>query len=149
MRAFKFRLERILKYRHSLVLDERVTFSRKAGELARAQEHESELRNLREAMKVLRIHALSEGTTSTEVGNIHNHLLRIGDAIDSAAETVVNAEKDVEEARGELVEKMRDERAIELLKERRWKAWQKEYYRDEGRVLDDIANIRHARIDDK
>jgi flagellar biosynthesis chaperone FliJ len=55
------------------------------------------------------------------------------------------ARENAEKVRVELVKKRRDERTIELFRERLWKTWLKEYYRDETRTLDDIGTIRHVR----
>jgi flagellar export protein FliJ len=134
-----------LSYRRSLSARERVRFATKVGALVRAEEHASELRGIRNATLIARLRALEYGLKAQEVRNLHEHLLRVGEAIDSADNDIGKAKENVDKARGELVERMRDEKAIEKLRERRWKTWLRDYYRDESRTLDDIATIRHVR----
>lgn len=134
-----------MSYRRSLSARERVRFATKVGALVRAEEHASELRGIRNATLIARLRALEYGLKAQEVRNLHEHLLRVGEAIDSADNDIVKAKENIDKARGELVERMRDEKAIEKLRERRWKTWLRDYYRDESRTLDDIATIRHVR----
>jgi len=149
MRRFNFRLERILSYRRSLAARERVRFATKVMALVQAENRASELRGIRNATFIARLRTLEHGTKALEILNLHEHLLRIGDAIDVADKEIVKAKDNVEKARGELVERMRDEKVIEMLKARRWKTWLRDYYRDESKTLDDIATLRHARSVDK
>jgi len=146
LRKFKYRLERLLRYRRSLTRIERVGLARCVGELARAEEDAVNLRGNRNTVRIARLRTVESGTTSMEVRNLHEHMLRIDEAIDNADEEKRKAEEEVGKAREKLVSKRRDERAIELHRERRWKVWLRDYYRDENRVMDDIGNTRHVRI---
>lgn len=145
MRKFRFRLERLLNYRRSLSERERIRFADKVGTQVRAEEHEKNLKNVRDATKRIRIGKFQEGMTPVEIGNLHEHLVRIDETIDRAGTEVVKARNNTENARVDLVKRRRDQRTIELYRDRRWKAWLKDYYRDETRTLDDIATIRHVR----
>jgi flagellar FliJ protein len=145
MRRFKYRLERLLRYRRSLTNRERISLAQAVGVLTRAEDHASDMRGVRNETLLLRIRALETGLTAKEMENLHHHVLRIDEAIDQAEDDIEKAREDMEDARGKLVERRRDERAIELHRDRRFKAWLKDYYRDEGRTLDDLATIRHVR----
>lgn len=148
MRRFVFRLQRILSFRHSLTEAEKSHFGRKVSELRRAQDNASVLRGIRNETQLTRMQSLRHGIPAREACNLHEHLLRIEEAIDSADKKVEAAELEVDRAREKLVERRRDERVVELLRDRRHAAWLLDYYRDEGKVLDDIATIRHARSSD-
>ena len=145
MRAFRYRLDRLLRYRRSLTGRERISLANRVGILARAEDHASGLRGIRNAMLVQRLRALEYGLTAREVENLHEYVLRIDDAIGSAVGQIEKAREQVEVAREELVTRRRDERVIELHRERRWKTWLRDYYRDENRTLDDLATLRHVR----
>ncbi len=145
MRRFKFRLERLLSFRRSLTERERIRFAGKVGALVRTENQAVELRGIRNANLVARLRALGIGVAAQQVINLHEQILRIDEAIGQADQNIETAKEDVEKARGELVERMRDERAIEILRERRWERWLRDYYRDESKTLDDIATIRHVR----
>ena len=145
MRRFRFRLDRLLSYRRSLTARERARLAQRVGVLARAQSRAGELRGIRNASLVARMRALEVGLTAREAANLHEHLCRVGEAIDQAEMKVEHARREVDKARDDLVERRRDERAIELLRKRRWQTWLREYHRDESRILDDLATIRHVR----
>jgi flagellar protein FliJ len=145
MRRFKFRLERVLDYRKSLTEGEKARFGIKVRELVKAEENASELRGIRNQALVVRLRTYEDGTTSQEASNLHEHIKRIDETIDVAEKKVENAKQNVEVARKKLVERRRDQKAVELVKDARFKAWQKDYYREEGKTLDDIATIRAAR----
>lgn len=145
MRRFRFRLERLLRYRRSLTARERARLAHRVGMLTRAETHSAELRGIRNASLVARLRALETGLTAREASNLHEHLVRIGEAIDTADSDVESARKEVDKARENLVERRRDERVIELYRKRQWQAWLKDYYRDESKILDDSGTIRHVR----
>ncbi len=145
MRRFRFRLERLLSYRRSLTSRERLIFGTKVGALVGAEEHASRMRGVRNATLLARLRALDRGLTSLEMRNLHEHVLRIDEAIVNADVGIIKAKDAVNKARGELTNRMKDEKVIENFRLRRWKAWLVDYYRDEGRILDDIATTRHVR----
>jgi len=145
MRRFRYRLERLLRFRRSLTNRERISLAQAVGILTRAEDHATDMRVVRNETLLRRLRALEAGLTVREIENLHHHVLRIDEAIDSAEDDIEKAREEVEKARGKLVERRRDERAIELHRDRRFKAWLKDYYRDESRTLDDLATIRHVR----
>ncbi len=125
---------------------ERVELAQRIGTLTRTQNHAVSLRQSRSEARIRRLQSIERGTSRHEVINIHEHMLRIEEAIGVTEEEIQTAEEEVEKARQKLVTRRRDERAIELHRERRWKTWLKDYYRDENRTLDDLAIMRHVRI---
>ena len=145
MRRFRYRLERLLRFRRSLTNRERISLAQAVGIQTRAEDHASDMRGVRNETLLRRLRALEAGLTVKEIENLHYHMLRIDEAIDQAEDDIDKARGQVEKARGKLVERRRDERAIELHRDRRFKAWLKDYYRDESRTLDDLATIRHVR----
>jgi flagellar export protein FliJ len=124
---------------------ERVRFAQKIGALTRAEQCAGELRGILNATKITRLRALELGMDAQEAANLHEHLVRVDEAIDHADGDVNKAKVVVDKGRKELVEKRRDERAIELYRERRLKVWTRDFHRDETRTLDDIGTIRHVR----
>ncbi len=122
-----------------------MALARELGNLARLEKQAGDLKGYLNTSKIQSVHALESGLTAREIGNLHENMLRTEEAIDGALEKVEQGKETVENARGELVEKRRDERAIELYRERRFKAWVKDYHRDESKTLDDLSTIRHVR----
>jgi flagellar protein FliJ len=146
MKRFTFRLERILGFRRSMTEGEKAHFAARVKELVGAEENASALRGVRNETLVARLKAFEDGLTAREAGNLHEHIVRINEAIGQADQEIDLARDKVDKARVKLVERRRDERAVELLRERRFSAWEKDYYRDEGKTLDDIGNLRHVRL---
>jgi flagellar export protein FliJ len=149
MRRFNFRLERILGFRRSLTESEKARFAVKVNALVGCEEQAGRLRGIRNQTLVARMRAFQIGLTAREAANLHEHIVRIGEAIDHADGDVDKARDQVDKARVKLVERKRDQRAIELLRERRFQTWMRDYYRDEGKVLDDIGTIRHVRTSEE
>jgi flagellar protein FliJ len=145
MRRFDYRLEKILRFRKTLTQSQRVHLARKIGVLSLAEQKAVELRGIRNATLVNRLRSLEEGVMARDIGNIHQHVMRIEEAIGVADEDIEHAQVEVDESRTQLVERRRDEKAIELHRARRWQTWLRDYYRDENRTLDDLATIREAR----
>ena len=145
VKRFNFRLERLLRYRRSLTQRERVNLAREVGVLSEAEAMAAKLRGYANEMGILQHRKLDTGTTSTEVVNLHEHMVRVQESIVNAEADIDKAEDAVEAQRTVLVEKRREERAIELYKARRWKLWLKDYYRDENLTLDDLATMRHVK----
>jgi len=144
VKQFKFRLEQILSYRRSLTQKERIGLAREVGVLSQAEAASAQLRGYLNEMSITQIHTIEAGTTGKEAVNLHEHRLRVEEAIVHADGDIVKARENVEKQRELLVEKRRGERAIEMYRSRKWKAWLKDYYRDENRTLDDLGMIRHV-----
>ncbi|MFH1676917.1 MAG: flagellar FliJ family protein, partial [bacterium] len=102
-------------------------------------------KNSRNNLVLYRMQGFGKGIMAGEAINLHEHLIRTGEAVGKAESKVEEKKGVVTGARKKLLEKRRDEIAIESLKKRRFQAWLKEYYRDESRQLDDIATVKHAR----
>jgi len=145
LRRFNFRMERILSYRRSLTEGEKTRFALRVQELTRAQENASLLKGIRNETIVARLRVFESGLTAREASNLHEHIVRIDESIEKADQHVMDSSHHVNKAREKLVERRRDERAVELLRKRRHQTWLRDYYRDEGKTLDDIGTIRHLR----
>ena len=84
MRRFKYRLERLLRFRRSLTNRERISLAQAVGILTRAEDHATDMRGVRNETLLRRLRALETGLTVREIENLHHHVLRIDEAIDSA-----------------------------------------------------------------
>ena len=145
MRKFRFRLERVLSFRRSITNQAKSELAVKIGDLTRAERNAGELKNSRNNLVLYRMQGFVKGITAGEAVNLHEHLIRTGEAVGKAESKVEEKKVVVAGARKKLLEKRRDEIAIDNLRKRRFKNWLKEYYRDESRQLDDIATVKHTR----
>jgi flagellar export protein FliJ len=138
-------MERILSYRRSLTGSEKARFAARVQALTRAQDNASTLKGIRNETILTRLRAFESGLTAREASNLHEHIVRIDESIDKADQDVADAGHQVDKARVNLVERRRDERAVELLRKRRFQTWLRDYHRDEGKTLDDVGMMRHLR----
>jgi flagellar export protein FliJ len=77
--------------------------------------------------------------------NLHEHLLRIDETVRFANEKTEKARIEVSAATEKLVEKRKEEEILKTLRKRRFDAWTRDYYRDEGKTLDDIATVKYLK----
>lgn len=145
MKRFNFRLDRLLSFRKLLTNEEKSRLAREVGKLNIEEEQARKLKDIRSATVQVRISGLQEGMKAGEMINIHEHLLRIDESIGDTGKRIARALSDVENARLMLLERRKDEKVIESLRKRRYSKWLMDYYREDGKILDDIANIQYYR----
>lgn len=145
MRKFTFKLERLLSFRKILTDQERGRLANSVASLNVALDEANQLINIRESTISYRDEKLRSGVEAGEVVNLHGHLQRIEESISFAQEKVDEARDDVRKSTEALVEKKRDEKALEIVKSRRFSVWLRDYYRDEGKILDDIGTMKYLR----
>ena len=143
MRKFRFKLEKLHEYRKLLTGEEKTRLAREVGKLTKIEQQGKSLREIKLATQKMRIRGLSEGLYPGEIINLHEHLLRVDETIADTDKKIVVALQDVEKARLKLIERRKDEIVVESLKKRIFKRWLRDYYRDDGKTLDDIGNIQY------
>lgn len=145
MRQFNFKLQRLLSYRKLLTEQAKGFLAGKVGELQAARNESNELREIRNRTKEYRDKGLKTGMHAFQAVNLHEHLLRIDETVRFANEKTEKARIEVSAATEKLVEKRKEEEILKTLKKRRFDAWTRDYYRDEGKTLDDIATVKYLK----
>jgi flagellar FliJ protein len=132
MRAFQFKLEKILKLRRYREQETEIALGREVGELSAIE------------MRIKRIaeeKAAAASQRFVSAGDIRiydNYILRLDTNKDTLLEAAAKQEIVVEKARAIYIEASRDRKIIDKLKDRREADYRKNALREETKVLDDI-----------
>jgi flagellar FliJ protein len=148
MNRFHFRLQPILELRKQKETEIKNELARHYNDLYQQQtvfqQIHDELAALQKLEKDSRSNALNPMKLRYSVSYRHKlkiDLIRQANTIDATREAIGHVKK-------ELVEAMRQRRAIELLRERQFRQWRKEYTRYEQEILDDVSQQGYIRRQD-
>ncbi len=135
------RLDRILELRRRMTDGHRVALARKQAELQRAQDRlatlESELESLQDELRQRLREAKVISPTQMLLGDVARQ--RLLDLIDIQRQEISEMEQEVARAREELVEARKNERVVELLRDRRLHRHLAKLRRIESDFLDELA----------
>ncbi|MCG3199289.1 MAG: hypothetical protein GHCLOJNM_03799 [bacterium] len=144
MRAFRFRLEKLLRFREHLEDLQRI-------------EAEEQRRKLEETMgfrdRLYGIHDQIREDLSPEVGRqwkgIEQHeryryLLRLNQECSSAGKAVQDETQELVRKRQSLIERSRDRKVLERLRDRRLEHWRGDRERESQLELDEVGQTRRA-----
>lgn len=144
--GFKFGLEVVLKHRKAL----RDLAQKELNDAEnRLQEHLRSINDMFREVDASRNLAAQEQAQSkidmNRLSDLENYILSVKVKIKEARNRSRDFMQVVEEKRDALVEKAREFRSIELLKEKRKEEYLQEHKRKEMKKLDDIVQMRHKR----
>ncbi len=146
MKRFQFRLDPLL--RHRTAVEEQAR--RALAELLRRQEAiEQRIRHQQEQLTAGREVVRTAITGRVDLVAMRAQAQNSMHIMREAGRLVLQLagmRKQVERARRELLERSRERRAIELLKERQHAVWRVEYQRAQQRELDDLAHRAIAEV---
>lgn len=145
MKAFRFRLET------SLNIAERQEQMAREELLARMAKRDAILEQLNLAWGQL--HSLEQNIRDSMSARIPlENILIIKDYIPVVREMIANlgadlrqAEQELEEARSQLLEKVKETRTLQKLKQKEWRLYLLEWNREEQKLIDEIAITGHFR----
>lgn len=145
MRAFRFRLERILELRRQVLDTRRRELGHAEGErrslAAQARHAEVESRRTVERLRIELAQGLPAGALTARQLASERTRERAGEA----AERVAEAEVRVDQARGHVLIAQRAARILERLRERAWTTYRREDERLEQRELDEAGVLAWGR----
>lgn len=145
MKAFRFRLET------SLNIAERQEQMAREELLARMAKRDAIQEQLNLAWGQL--HSLEQNIRDSMSARIPlENILIIKDYIPVVREMIANlgadlrqAEQELEEARSQLLEKVKETRTLQKLKQKEWRLYLLEWNREEQKLIDEIAITGHFR----
>ncbi len=140
MKAFSFRLESILNLRTSMESILKKELSVIEDELVREEEKldsliESYTNGVSELMR-------SEEFTPSKVDVTRDYLLMLKSYMEEVSQSIKEIRKRSEEKKDELIEASKDRKALDLLKEKRFKEYIKEMLRYEETLIDEYNSGR-------
>lgn len=141
MKKFSFSLEKVLNMR---------TFEKKQAEneLAEALQKEREIKNQIEELAQKRVESIKIAEDSRDfMLNVKNvqYLNFLEQKTQILLEELTSAQLITEEKRKILLEKIKNEKVLEKLKEKRKEQWKIEVKKDEAKELDDISTSLFGR----
>ena len=141
MKAFRFKLERILSLRKYREREWEIKLAGITGECVRLS-REIEERSLRKA------DAFLKGTTGEEVGvylSTHRYMARLDQEIDKKSTELAVCQRKREEIKLEYLKYSRERKVLDNLKEKRAEEYADEQKIEEVKQIDDINTGRAAR----
>jgi len=135
MKAFAFRLEKLLNLREFYEDEAKVELGRAVGVLA---ELEGKIRALAAERVRAAAAQFSPGNSAIEIQQYMYYLLRLDNTKEWLLKEAAMAEMKVEEAREAFLEASRERKVLDNLKEKKQKEYNKMKLDEETKVLDDI-----------
>ncbi len=140
MRAFKFRLERVLQLRRQMEDEKRRELSVILFDLRQLEAKLHSLQHDLESCKRQMTNDLEQEELSiARIEVFASYLKRIVSSIEVQRELISELHKKIESKRNELLESIKERKAMESVKAKRFAEHEKERIRDEMKFLDEVA----------
>ncbi|MBD3393525.1 MAG: flagellar export protein FliJ [Chitinivibrionales bacterium] len=138
MQRFRFNLQTLLELRRRKEDAVKLDLARKRGKVKQAQQELGEIgRELTEVQKQQKDSRQTSNVDSWRRGVAYRHKLKT-DMLKKGRQ-VDDLKAEAEHIRKELVKATQQVRALELLRERRYAEWRKEYGLEEQGFIDDVS----------
>lgn len=145
MKGFNFKLENILKVKQ---LREDLEKAQLATLQNRYQEEEKSLLNLQDCLLSYQcqLREKQTGVMTVEMFNLYRHYFnKTNQDISKQEEVLVNLELEVTKQRDELVERVKERKILENLKQKKYYEFRKIILNEEQLFLDEIATNNYVR----
>lgn len=142
MKKFKFRLERVLKYREAVKEDKRRKLAKKNTELT---EKETKLSALEEAF-------LNNQVTSEQISNLDMlrlaqfYAVRLKSEIAKQKVLIRKVSEEVEEAKVEYIEAAKEAKTLETLKQKKQEEYKAYIAKEDEKFLDEMTTQKGNRM---
>ncbi len=139
MRRFEFSLQTLLELRERRLLEVRKRLALKRSEIA--EENERILKAKNELQDFLKREAVNRSgyRSADKLKWSVEYRFRLKRELLAAGRNVQELNKEAEEIRKEAVEAERKKRTLEILKEKRYQSWLREYRKKEQEAIDDVT----------
>jgi len=145
MRAFRFRLERVLQLRRQMEEAKRRELSIMLFDLRQLEAKLHSLgRDLESCKKEMAQELEQEELSLARIEVFASYLRRITTSIEAQRELVAELHKKIESKKDELLEAIKERKTMESVKARRRDEHEKECAREEMKFLDEIAGARFS-----
>jgi flagellar FliJ protein len=145
MQRFRFRLETVLQLRKRKEDEVKLALARKNNEIIRAQlqlrQMHDELNGLQQQQKESR----QQGLNIVELRHWVAYRNKMKLDIIAKSKELGGLKKNLEEIRAALVQATKKKRAVELVREKRFAQWRKDYNNSTQKVTDDLSQQRFIR----
>ena len=138
MKKFKFRLEKILELRNADREEAQREVAKRTEELRRQQAIEMQIFN-----QLNEIAASKDSSTMAEIALKNQFLEFLSKSLFEQKQVVAQAKQVLGEAQGIFLEKAKDAKALEVLREKREKQFYKEQEEKERKKLEELVICRY------
>ena len=143
--GFKFRYEALLSYRRHLKEKAEIALSLSQRDLKQSRDSLEDYRsNLQQANRHLDTD-LKNRMSSRDLRNYSDYITGLSGKIETRGLDMAEREKIVQVKMDILLEKTKQYKAVEMLKEKDLKKWNYQQQRMERKMMDEIAIIRHGK----
>lgn len=135
---FKFKMERVLNYKETIEDHKKNEFGTAQENLNNEEKKLNDITQYKENLKTEK----NLSANSTNAGNLamyHNYINELEFKIKSQEKIVVKSQKEVEEAKEEMVDAVREKKMFEKLKEKEYEKHLYETQKKEEEVIDTIV----------
>jgi flagellar FliJ protein len=146
MPKFQFRLQNYLELREKLEEQSKLEYGHAAAKAEQERHREAELKAQKQAaLNEYRAKASEGSLKPHELERYTSYLRRMDEAIARQHEKVLRAEAKAEEKRLALVEAMKERKALEVLRDKRYSEYQREAQLAEQKVIDEIVSYKYSK----
>ncbi|RLC47795.1 MAG: flagellar export protein FliJ [Candidatus Coatesbacteria bacterium] len=142
MKAFRFRLERVLQLRQQIEQEKRRELSVMLFDLRQLEAKLHALQNdLNSCKKEMSRDLEQEDLSIARIEVFAAYIKRTMSAIDAQRELISELLKRIEAKKNELIESIRERKAMESVRSKRLEQYHKEFARAEMKFLDEVASF--------
>ena len=143
--GFSFRYETLLSYREHIKEQAELEYAKAKQKLIRANRELDAFNNSLQEAKASLQSMLTGRTPSEEVLAYSDYLAGLNDKINLQEEKIAGLEKEVKSKMEDLLDKTKQYKIIEKLKEKDFQEWQYQELQKEQTRLNEVTVIRHGR----
>lgn len=145
MQKFRFRLQQVLEYRGHLEDESKDRLAMEQGKLARLLAEGKRLADETARWSRNYLDTAREGLTPVEADRIHCYMKDLGRLQEENRRQAAKQSETVEQVRAELLERMRERKIMETLRDRQKARFEKEERRREEQAVEELVVSRLAR----
>ncbi|MDR1389621.1 MAG: flagellar export protein FliJ [Treponema sp.] len=142
MKAFAFKLEKLLKLRRYREQETEISLGRETGRLSAI---EARIKLIAGEKKAAAAERFAKNNGARDIITIDNYMLRLEQTKENLLQAAAKQELLVEEARAVFLEASRERKIIDKLKDRRAAEYRAFYLREETKTIDDISSSSRQR----
>jgi flagellar FliJ protein len=142
MRGFKFRLQSVLEYKETVERSKQEECGKIKKELDEEEAKLKALINHKEKLNSERNNIL-EKTTINNLQAYNNFMSTVANKLKNQEKNVDNKKEELNKARAKLIEAVREVKAIEKLKDKKYQEYNYTVKKDEEKQIDQLINFNY------
>lgn len=145
MEGFEFKLDKVLKIRNLREEMARNDFAQANQQVRKTRDH---LENIKEEQKELYDFLRQEAKSLETSVQARSYLQFNRGKMNQVKDKLIDRRKEASRCQQKFIDKRKKRQVLEKLKEKEYKRFQKEFFRNEQKVLDEIGQYRKEQAGD-